>query len=115
MASLPYATTSKLHEMLRDSPFPEDIHPGNVFRMLALAPPTEAAALGLIYSVLTETELGPALREMAILRVAQRRRCTADHAGWPVRRRPVRPGARAAACAADPGQDRPARPGCQRG
>ena len=61
MASLPYATTSKLHEMLRDSPFPEDIHPGNVFRMLALAPPTGAAALGLIYSVLTETELDPGL------------------------------------------------------
>lgn len=72
MASLPYATTSKLHEMLRDSPFPEDIHPGNVFRMLAQAPPTGAAALGLIYSVLTQTELDPALREMTILRVAQR-------------------------------------------
>ena len=38
----------------------------------AQASPTGAAALGLIYSVLTETELDPGLRVVAILQVAQR-------------------------------------------
>jgi hypothetical protein len=41
--------------MLRQSPFPVDTHPGNVFRMLAQTPPVGAAALGFIYSVLTDT------------------------------------------------------------
>lgn len=72
MPLLPYGTAEQLSEMLRESPFPDDTHPGNVFRMLAQTPPVGAAALGLIYAVLTETRLDPRIREIAILRVAQR-------------------------------------------
>jgi alkylhydroperoxidase family enzyme len=72
MASLPYADADQLHAMLRRSPFPEDIHAGNVFRVLALAPDVGAAALGFIYALLSESDLEPRLREIVILRAAQR-------------------------------------------
>jgi alkylhydroperoxidase family enzyme len=58
--------------MLRQSPFHTNTHPGNVFRMLANTERVGAAALGLIYTILTETELDPKLRETVILRAAQR-------------------------------------------
>jgi 4-carboxymuconolactone decarboxylase len=70
MAILPYPPTEQLRAMLRDSPFSEDTPPGNVFRMLSQAPRVGAAALGLIYSVLSETALDPQVREIVILRVA---------------------------------------------
>jgi alkylhydroperoxidase family enzyme len=72
MARLPYADAEQLQAMLGRSPFPEDIHPGNVFRMLALAPDVGAAALGFIYALLTDSDLEPRLREIVILRAAQR-------------------------------------------
>jgi 4-carboxymuconolactone decarboxylase len=72
VANVPYAGTEQLQAMLSQSPFPADTHPGNVFRMLGQTPPVGAAALGLIYSVLTDAELDPKLREIAILRVAER-------------------------------------------
>jgi alkylhydroperoxidase family enzyme len=72
MARLPYAHAAQLQAMLRRSPFPEDIHPGNVFRVLALAPDVGAAALGFIYALLSESDLEPRLREIVILRAAQR-------------------------------------------
>lgn len=72
MSILPYAPPDQLREMLRRSPFSEDTPPGNVFRMLAQAPRVGAAALGLIYAVLTEMDLDPRVREIVILRVAQR-------------------------------------------
>jgi 4-carboxymuconolactone decarboxylase len=71
MPRLPYADADQLGEMLRQSPFSEDTPPGNVFRMLAQAPPVGAAALGLIYAVLSEADLDPRVREMVILRVAE--------------------------------------------
>ena len=72
MARLPYADADQLQAMLRQSPFPEDIHAGNVFRMLALAPDVGAAALGFIYALLSDSDLEPRLREVVILRAAQR-------------------------------------------
>ena len=72
MARLTYPDAERLHAMLRRSPFPEDIHPGNVFRILALAPDAGAAALGFIHALLTKSDLDPRLRELAILRAAQR-------------------------------------------
>ena len=76
MPLLPYADPDQLGEMLRESPFAGDTPPGNVFRMLAQAPPLGAAALALVYAVLGKTELNPRLREVAILRVAQRSAAT---------------------------------------
>lgn len=72
MSSLPYADADQLGEMLRESPFAEDTPPGNVFRMLSHTPAIGAAALGLIYAVLSEADLDPRLREIVILRVAER-------------------------------------------
>ena len=72
MPNLPYADVDQLGEMLRQSPFPEDTPPGNVFRMLAQTPRVGAAALGLIYAVLGQANLDPCLREIVILRVAER-------------------------------------------
>lgn len=72
MPRLPYADADQLGEMLRQSHFSEDTPPGNVFRMLAQAPPVGAAALGLIYAVLSEADLDPRVREIVILRVAER-------------------------------------------
>jgi 4-carboxymuconolactone decarboxylase len=40
--------------------------------MLAHTPPTGAAAIGFMYSLLSEADLGARLREIAILRVAHR-------------------------------------------
>ncbi|MBV9798442.1 MAG: carboxymuconolactone decarboxylase family protein [Solirubrobacterales bacterium] len=71
MARIPYAAPEPLQQMLRRTPFPDDTS-GNVFRILARAPSVGAGALNLIYAVLTETELDPRLREIVILRVAQR-------------------------------------------
>jgi alkylhydroperoxidase family enzyme len=72
VSSIPYAPTEQLRLTLDASPFPDDTHPGGVFRMLAHTPPLGAAALTLIYAVLSDSELDPSLREIVILRVAQR-------------------------------------------
>jgi 4-carboxymuconolactone decarboxylase len=72
MAILPYPPAEQVREMLHQSPFSEDTPPGNVFRMLAQAPPVGSAALGLIYAVLSATGLDPRVREIVILRVAWR-------------------------------------------
>ena len=74
MPSIPYASSGQLRETLGRSPFPDDTHPGGVFRMLAHTPPLGAAALALIYTVLSDSELDPCLREIVILRVAERSR-----------------------------------------
>ena len=72
MARLLYATAEQLEDTLRRSPFRDDTHPGNVFRMLSHTPPVGAAALRFIYAVLIDAELDPRLRETVILRAAQR-------------------------------------------
>jgi|SRR5271165_6021793 len=72
MARLSYATSEQLAELMRESGLPENTPPTNAFRMLAHTPAIAASVLRLILALLTETDLNPRLREMLILRVAQR-------------------------------------------
>ena len=72
MTRLPYATSEHFAELMRQSGLPENTPPTNAFRLLAHTPAIAASALQLILALLTETDLNPRLREMVILRVAQR-------------------------------------------
>jgi 4-carboxymuconolactone decarboxylase len=72
MARLPYATPAQFAELMRLSGFPEQAPQTNAFSMLAHAPAATAPALRLVFALLTETALDPRLRELVILRVAQR-------------------------------------------
>jgi 4-carboxymuconolactone decarboxylase len=76
MARLPYTTTAQFAELIRQSGFPEQTPQTNAFRMLAHAPSVSASVLRLVFALLTETALDPELRELVILRVAQRCRGT---------------------------------------
>jgi alkylhydroperoxidase family enzyme len=78
MARLPYTTPAQLAELMRHTPFGEAVQPANIFRMLAHAPAVGAPALQLVYAILTQADLDPRLRELVILRVAQR--CEARYA-----------------------------------
>jgi alkylhydroperoxidase family enzyme len=78
MARLPYTTPAQLAALMQQTPFGEDTQPANIFRMLAHAPAVGAPALQLVYAILTKTDLDPRLRELVILRVAQR--CEARYA-----------------------------------
>src|SRR5271157_4123811 len=72
MARLPYATPAQLADLLRQSGLPENTPATNAFFTLAHTPAVGARALQLILALLTETDLDPKLRELVILRVAQR-------------------------------------------
>jgi alkylhydroperoxidase family enzyme len=72
MARLPYAYHAQFAELTRQAGFAENTPPTNAFRMLAHAPAVAAPALRLVAAALRETDLDPGLRQLAILRVAQR-------------------------------------------
>ena len=72
MARLPYATTAQFEELMRQSGFPENTQQSNAFSILAHTPAVGGQALRLVLALLTQTELDPRLRELVILRVAQR-------------------------------------------
>jgi alkylhydroperoxidase family enzyme len=57
---------------MRQSGFPEQTPQTNAFSVLAHAPAASAPALRLVFALLTKTTLDPRLRELVILRVAQR-------------------------------------------
>ena len=75
MANLCYASEVQLTELLRQTGLPESTPSANAFRMFAHAPGVGAATLRLVFALLTETDLDPKLRELVILRVAQRCDC----------------------------------------
>jgi AhpD family alkylhydroperoxidase len=75
MAHLCYASEAQLAELLRQAGLPESTPSANAFRMFAHAPAVGAATLRLVFALLTETGLDPKLRELVILRVAQRCDC----------------------------------------
>jgi 4-carboxymuconolactone decarboxylase len=72
MVRIPYATSEQLAEFMDQSGFAENTPPASTLRMLAHAPRVGASVIRLILTLLTETDLDPKLREMVILRVAQR-------------------------------------------
>jgi alkylhydroperoxidase family enzyme len=72
MAGLPYATSAQFGELMRQSGFPENTPQTNAFSILAHAPAVGAPALQLVFALLTETDVDPRVRELVILRVAQR-------------------------------------------
>src|SRR5271157_945497 len=69
---LPYATSEQLADLVRQSGLPENTTATNAFCTLAHTPAVGARALQLVLALLTETDLDPKLRELVILRVAQR-------------------------------------------
>lgn len=69
---LPYATSEQLADLVRQSGLPENTPATNAFFTLAHTPAVGARALQLVLALLTETDLDPKLRELVILRVAQR-------------------------------------------
>ena len=75
MARLCCSTEAQLRELIRQSGLPENAPPTNAFRMFAHAPAVVAATLRLVFALLTETDLDPKLRELVILRAAQRCEC----------------------------------------
>jgi hypothetical protein len=72
MARLPYSTLAQLGELVRQTGLPENTAPTSAFRMLAHAPVVGALVRRLVLALLTETDLDPKLRELVILRVAER-------------------------------------------
>ena len=72
MARLPYATPAEFAELMRQSGPTERTPASNAFRMLAHEPSVGAQLLRLVLALLTETDLDTRLRELVILRVAQR-------------------------------------------
>lgn len=75
MVKLCYASEIQLAELMRQAGLPESTPSANAFRMFAHAPAVGAATLRLIFALLTETDLDPKLRELVILRIAQRCDC----------------------------------------
>ena len=78
MARLCYASEVQVPELMRQADLPESTPSANAFRMFAHAPAVGAATLRLVFALLTETDLDPQLRELIILRAAQR--CDCRHA-----------------------------------
>jgi alkylhydroperoxidase family enzyme len=78
MARLPDANQAHVAGLIRQAGYPQDTPSTSVFRMLAHAPAVSAPALRLVAAILTETDLGTRMRQMLILRVAER--CQARHA-----------------------------------
>ena len=78
MTRLPHTDDARAEQLTHRAGFPDGTPPTNVFRLLAHAPAVAAPALRLAAAILTETELDPRLREIVILRVAQR--CQAEYA-----------------------------------
>ena len=75
MARLCYASEVQVPELMRQADLPESTPSANAFRMFAHAPAVGAATLRLVFALLTETDLDPKLRELVILRAAQRCEC----------------------------------------
>jgi 4-carboxymuconolactone decarboxylase len=75
MARLCYASEVQLAELMRQAGLPEGAPSANAFRMFAHTPAVGAATLRLVFALLTETDLDPRLRELVILRIAQRCDC----------------------------------------
>ena len=75
MARLCYASEVQVPELMRQADLPESTPSANAFRMFANAPAVGAATLRLVFALLTETDLDPKLRELVILRAAQRCEC----------------------------------------
>ena len=72
MARIHYATPAQLAELVHQSGLPKNTPPTNAFRMLAHTPAVSSSVLRVVLALLTETDLDPGLRELVILRVAQR-------------------------------------------
>ena len=72
MARIHYATPAQLAELMHQSGLPKNTPPTNAFRMLAHTPAVSSSVLRVVLALLTETDLDPGLRELVILRVAQR-------------------------------------------
>jgi len=75
MVRLCYASEVQVPELMRQADLPESTPSANAFRMFAHAPAVGAATLRLVFALLTETDLDPKLRELVILRAAQRCEC----------------------------------------
>ena len=75
MARICYASEVQVPELMRQADLPESTPSVNAFRMFAHAPAVVAATLRLVFALLTETDLDPKLRELVILRAAQRCEC----------------------------------------
>jgi 4-carboxymuconolactone decarboxylase len=75
MTRIDYATEPQLAELIRQCGLPENTPRANAFRIFAHSPAVGAATLRLVFALLTETNLDPVLRELVILRVAQRCEC----------------------------------------
>ena len=71
MARIPYASSEQFAELMLKSGFPGEAPKTNAFLTLAHTPVAGAAALRLVFALLTETKLDPKLREIVILRIAQ--------------------------------------------
>jgi 4-carboxymuconolactone decarboxylase len=72
MARRPDATAAQFAELMRQGGFPAQTPQTHAFSTLAHAPAVSAPALSLVFALLNETALDPRLRELVILRVAQR-------------------------------------------
>src|SRR5215470_11371010 len=77
MARLPYPGPSYVSGVMHQ--FPERLQCTNIGRMLSYAPTILSPYYGFSAALLGELELDPKLRELAILRVAQR---TQAHYAW---------------------------------
>ena len=75
MARICYASEVQVPELMRQADLPESTPSANAFHMFAHAPAVGAATLRLVFALLTETDLDPKLRELVILRAAQRCEC----------------------------------------
>ena len=72
MAPFHYAAPAQLAELMHQSGLPKNTPPPNAFSMLTHALTVSAQTLRLVLTLLTKTDLDPTLRELVILRVAQR-------------------------------------------
>jgi alkylhydroperoxidase family enzyme len=84
MARLPYATEPRFPELMRHSGLPENTPLTNALCMVAHTPSIGAPLLRLVFELVTGTNLDPEMRELVVLRVAQRcggRYAWVQHAG----------------------------------
>jgi 4-carboxymuconolactone decarboxylase len=72
MPRIQYAPAAQFAELMHRSGLPENTPATNAFRMLAHTPAVSTSVLRVILALLTESDLDPGLRELVILRVAQR-------------------------------------------
>jgi alkylhydroperoxidase family enzyme len=72
MTRLPYATPAQFADLVRQCGLPEHTPQTNAFFMLAHTPAVGARLLQMVFALLTQTDLDPRVRELVILRVAER-------------------------------------------